>query len=156
MIVEALIVGAVVVETKMSDTFYFVAEIKLRNEDPAITVIDLGHNVDYQRNDWGVVNDINYDTPSPAIAFAKAYARKHNLPYVLFVSRYDTSTSEKVFGGVNIIMPEDRIYPQSEKDGTNLIKKLDEQINEAYTLILELRARKNKELLKILKGITKD
>lgn len=75
----------------MSDTFYFVALI---NKCTALTVIDLAHCVDYERDDWCIVDDVNFDNPQEAIAHAKRLAALNDLEYSRFDSRYDSSLSE--------------------------------------------------------------
>lgn len=74
----------------MSDTFYFVVLVDNR----ALTVIDLSHCVDYERNDWCVVDDKNFDNPQEAIAHAKRLADLNGLAYNRFDSRYNESLSE--------------------------------------------------------------
>jgi LPS O-antigen subunit length determinant protein (WzzB/FepE family) len=68
-----------------TNTFYFVAFI---NNKTALTVIDLDQNVSYQRSDWDVVNDENFNNPNEAIDYA--------LGYEIFESRYDKSLNEKI------------------------------------------------------------
>lgn len=75
----------------MSDTFYFVA---LVDKGKALTVIDLAHCVDYERDDWSVVDDKNFDNPQDAIAHAKRLAGLNGLAYNRFDSRYNESLSE--------------------------------------------------------------
>lgn len=77
----------------MSDTFYFVAYVEKRE---TLTVIDLAYSVDYERDDWDVVNDENFTDPLEAIAYARALAKQHGLKYRLFDSRYHSSLSEKL------------------------------------------------------------
>ena len=75
----------------MSDTFYFVALVDNRT---ALTVIDLAHCVDYERDDWCVVDNENFDNPQEAIAHAKRLADLNGLGYNSFDSRYNESLSE--------------------------------------------------------------
>ena len=75
----------------MTDTFYFVA---LVNKRTALTVIDLAHCVDYERDEWCVVDDVNFDNPPEAIAHAKRLAALNGLEYSRFDSRYNSSLSE--------------------------------------------------------------
>lgn len=75
----------------MSDTFYFVAMVE---KGTALTVIDLAHCVDYERDEWWVVDNENFNTPAEAINHAKRLASLNGLKYNRFDSRYDSSLSE--------------------------------------------------------------
>lgn len=75
----------------MNDTFYFVA---LVNKRTALTVIDLARCVDYERDDWCVVDDKNFESHCDAIAHAKRLAELNGLKYERFDSRYNKSLSE--------------------------------------------------------------
>ena len=77
----------------MSDTFYFVAFV---DKGEALTVIDLGHSVSYERDEWSVANDENFHGHLEAIAYARALAEKHGLKYRRFESRYDKSLNERM------------------------------------------------------------
>lgn len=77
----------------MSDTFYFVAFV---DKGETLTVIDLAHSVDYERDDWAVVNDENFSDHLEAIEYARALATQHGLKYRRFDSRYDSSLNEKL------------------------------------------------------------
>lgn len=78
----------------MSETFYFVAFVGEGQQE--ITVIDLGHSVSYERDDWAVVNDEDFHDHLEAIAYAKALAAQHGLKYRRFESRYNSSLNEKM------------------------------------------------------------
>lgn len=74
-----------------NEKFYFVVYIN-RGED--ITVVDLGRNVDYQREDWHTISKVDFTSPDKAIAYARAVSKEHNLGYELFESRYHESLNE--------------------------------------------------------------
>jgi hypothetical protein len=94
------------------DTFFFLAFCSHDELDPktkCVTVIDLGHNVSYQRHDWNQVDEVNYDNLQDALVAARAFANAHALPYILFDSRYDSSTSEEPLeSGSRLIPPVSR------------------------------------------------
>lgn len=75
----------------MNSTFYFVA---LVDKGKALTVIDLAYCVDYERDEWCVVDQVNFRSPQDSIAHAKRLATLNNLNYNRFDSRYDPSLSE--------------------------------------------------------------
>lgn len=77
----------------MSETFYFVAYV---DKGETLTVIDLAHCVDYERDEWSVVNDENFHDHLEAIAYARALAAQEGLKYRPFDSRYDSSLNEKL------------------------------------------------------------
>jgi len=61
-----------------------------------ITVIDLHPLVSYERDDWINVNDSTFSTAEEAIKEGRKIAKKYNLTYEMFESRYNESTSEKL------------------------------------------------------------
>lgn len=69
---------------------YFVIIDREKN----LTVIDLQDCVDYERDEWNTLDDINFYTPEEAIRHAKTMANKLGKLYVPFESRYDSSTNE--------------------------------------------------------------
>ena len=75
----------------MTDTFYFVAIV---DKGKALTVIDLAHCVDYEREDWCTADFIDFDNPQEAIAHAKHLAARNNLQYKRFESRYGLNINE--------------------------------------------------------------
>lgn len=77
----------------MSDTFYFIAFV---DKGETITVIDLGHSVSYERDEWSVVNDEDFSDHLEAIAYARALAEKHGLKYRRFESRYNSELNERL------------------------------------------------------------
>lgn len=78
----------------MSDTFYFLAYC---DERASVTVIEMAHSVDYQRNDYDFVNDRNHDNRNEAVIYGRDFADRHNLKYKLFESRYDSSLNEYLY-----------------------------------------------------------
>ncbi|MBI6883075.1 hypothetical protein [Pseudomonas putida] len=78
----------------MSDTFYFVAFAD--RERKSVHVIDLGHSVSYERDEFAAVNDEDFSTLEEAIAHAKALAEKYKLGYKPFQSRYNSSLNERL------------------------------------------------------------
>jgi len=72
---------------------YFVAFVENRTK---LTVIDLSSAVSYERNDWDVVNDEVFYDRDEAIKYARALAKKYNLEYKLFDSRYNSELSERL------------------------------------------------------------
>lgn len=73
--------------------FYFVAVCNNPLGD-ALTVIDLAHCVDYERDEWAVVDQINFKSHTDAIAHARRLARLNRMIYKPFESRYDSSLNE--------------------------------------------------------------
>ena len=76
------------------DVIYFIAF--LGGDKSKITVIDLSNVTLYQRDQFSPVNDDNYYELNLALTDAKSLAKKYNLEYVLFDSRYNKDLSEKV------------------------------------------------------------
>lgn len=76
-----------------TENFYFIAWPK--GDRSSITVIDLAHSVDYEREDWATVNDLNFSTPDEAITYARGLAEKFGLRYELFESRYNQDLNEE-------------------------------------------------------------
>lgn len=76
-----------------TENFYFIAYPK--GDRSSITVIDLAHSVDYEREDWATVNDLNFSTPDEAITYARGLAEKYGLRYELFESRYNQDLNEE-------------------------------------------------------------
>lgn len=74
------------------ETFYFV--IFTNREETTLKVIDLAYSVDYQRNDWNVVDKKDFQDRDQAIAHAKDLALKHGLKYERFESRYNSALNE--------------------------------------------------------------
>ena len=68
-----------------SETFFFIAYDGNRN---TIKVIDLAHSVSYQRRDWSIAVDRDFDNPRSACDYARAVAIKYNLNYTPFDSQY--------------------------------------------------------------------
>lgn len=78
----------------MGDEFYFVALICGRT---AVTVIDLAYCVDYERDEWRVIDDTNFGDPEDAIRHARWFAKVTGLRYVPFESRYNSSLNEPLW-----------------------------------------------------------
>lgn len=76
----------------MSETFYFVAFNGL--DETTLLVIDLAHVVDYERDEWNVVDQVNFDDRDEAIAHARGLAEGNGLKYKTFESRYNSSLNE--------------------------------------------------------------
>ena len=79
--------------TDRNHTFYFIAFV---DERQALTVIDLAYVVDYEKNDWDVASDEIFQKPDAAIEHARKLAKKYELRYELFDSRYDESLNERL------------------------------------------------------------
>ena len=75
----------------MNNTFYFIAYV---NNRTALTVIDLGYNVDYQMDDWDVAIPIRFNDHIGAIKVGRSVAKANDLQYVLFESRYNKELNE--------------------------------------------------------------
>lgn len=78
----------------MSSTFYFLTYVGKDRQE--VTVIDLGYNVDYERDEFAAVNDLNFENHLEAIIYARALAIQNGLKYRLFESRYNSSLDEKL------------------------------------------------------------
>lgn len=61
----------------VSSTFYFPAYVGKGRQE--ITVIDLGYNVDYERDEFAAVNDLNFKSHLEAILYARALAAQNGL-----------------------------------------------------------------------------
>lgn len=78
-----------------SDTFYFLCHPC--GDRTKITVVDLGHNVSYQKNDWDVVNSNEFDNAKDAIMYGKRLAIKYRLEYQPFESRYGEEVEDGLY-----------------------------------------------------------
>lgn len=74
----------------MSNCFYFV----IRTRSGGVTVVDLDHCVDYEREDWRTFDQRNFYKLVDAIAHARNLASYYKLVYEPFESRYDSSLNE--------------------------------------------------------------
>ena len=74
----------------MYETMYFAA----RSGDNEITVIDLQSSLSYQREDWGVLNDVNLYNSKDAIEYTRDLAKRNGLKYKPFNSRYGEVTND--------------------------------------------------------------
>lgn len=72
--------------------FYFICYP--RGDKSKIAVIDLDYCMDYERDEWSTVNKINYDVRDDAIRQARYLAKKYDLKYEMFESRYDSNMDE--------------------------------------------------------------
>ncbi len=68
------------------DGFFFLAYSG--RDRKTVTVVDLMFCVSYERHEWDNVNDNTYDTAEEAIKAGRDLAKRHNLSYEPFDSRY--------------------------------------------------------------------
>jgi hypothetical protein len=71
----------------MNEYIYFICFYR-DSERSAITVVDLQQDMSYEKQDFAIVNENEYDTREEAIESARDIAKRHNLQYIPFVSRY--------------------------------------------------------------------
>lgn len=75
----------------MTDRIFFAAYVDKRS---SITVIDLQRDMSYERGDWDVVNDVDHYTSEESIAYTRDLAKRHNINYKPFDSRYGEETTD--------------------------------------------------------------
>lgn len=68
------------------ELFYFLAYP--RGDRAKITVIDESESSRYEKNDYSIVNELEWDNPKDAIEYARKLAEQNNLIYEPFDSRY--------------------------------------------------------------------
>lgn len=69
----------------MDEIFYFICYPQ--GDRSKIQVIDEQQNLHYEKHDFALVNDLEWDNSKEAISYAKNLAEKYNLTYVPFESR---------------------------------------------------------------------
>lgn len=87
----------------MEELFYFICYPC--GDRTKITVIDEQQSLHYEKHDFALVNDLEWDNVKEAIEYAKKLAEKYNLNYSPFESRYgqdedeDEEVNEKIKSG---------------------------------------------------------
>lgn len=79
-------------DEESESTFFFVAHGD--REKTTVTVIDLHHSVNYERDEFAVIDDVNFRTAPAAIKYAKEVAKLNGLKYQPFESRYYSKFQE--------------------------------------------------------------
>ena len=70
----------------MKELFYFLCYP--RGDKSKIKVIDECENLRYEKNDYSIVNDLEWYNARDAIEYARKLAEQNNLTYEPFDSRY--------------------------------------------------------------------
>lgn len=78
--------------SESNDFIYFV--VFADKECETLTVIDLQRCVDYEREDWNCIDNMNFQSHTDACEYARAVAKANNLKYRPFESRYNSMLNE--------------------------------------------------------------
>lgn len=79
----------------MEKLFYFIC-YPAGTHRSSITVIDEREDFRYEKNDFALVNDLEWGNVKEAIDYTKKLAEKHKLVYMPFESRYGQDDDEEV------------------------------------------------------------
>lgn len=79
----------------MTQLIYLIVHPRSNREQ--ITVVDLQFDLTYQKTDWCLASQCEWQDRDEAIAVARSTALKHNLTYVLFESRYNHEENEDLY-----------------------------------------------------------
>ena len=69
----------------MEELFYFICHPQ--GDKSKIKVIDEQQSLHYEKHDFALINDLEWDNVKDAIEYAKKLAEKYNLEYIPFESR---------------------------------------------------------------------
>lgn len=77
----------------MAELFIYII-VHPHGDRSKICVIDLQHDLAYEKHDWCLASKNEWTDRDEAIAVARVAAINHGLTYILFESRYDEEYNE--------------------------------------------------------------
>lgn len=84
-----------VIKNMETELFYFICYPK--GDKSKIKVIDESETLRYEKDNFSIVNDLEWYNAQEAIEYAKKLAEQNNLTYIPFESRYGQDSEEDNF-----------------------------------------------------------